>query len=189
MERQSGNGKPGPDEIAEWQARADAGDRDAAGRLGELLHRRGDLEGALRVWAQAYGRSSPATQRIAELLAERGELERAAQAWKSSDEVWQNPAGFHQEHLDGLSPEDFLEQTSDDPEDWAYTETQRLARMLAERGDEAAMDELRARALPGDPYATELARVLAERGDAVSLAELRGRADAGDPAAAKRLAG
>jgi hypothetical protein len=68
-------------------------------------------------------------------------------------------------------------------------ETEKLARLLAERGDEAAIAELRARARPGDPYAKELARLLAERGDEAAIAELRARADAGDPAAARRLAG
>lgn len=115
-------------EIAELRARADAGDRNAAGRLGELLAERGDREGAVRVW-------------------------------QFSDVIWRNPAGFHSEHLHSLSPEDFLQETTDDPEDWVFMETERLARVLAERGDDAA------------------------------LAELRARAEAGDPAAAKRLAG
>jgi hypothetical protein len=61
---------PDPDQIAELQARADAGDRNAAGRLGELLAGRGDPEGAVRVWAQAYGDASPTTRWLAELLAE-----------------------------------------------------------------------------------------------------------------------
>jgi hypothetical protein len=39
-----------PEQIAELQARADAGDRNAAGRLGELLAEQGDLEGAARAW-------------------------------------------------------------------------------------------------------------------------------------------
>jgi hypothetical protein len=181
---------PDPDQIAEWQARADVGDRDAAGRLGELLARRGDLEGALRVWAQACGdRSSRTTRRLAELLAGRGDLEGAVQVWQFSDEVWQNPAGLHAEFLSALSPEEYLQETADDPEDWGFMETEQLARLLAEQGDEAAIAELRALARHGDPYAKELARLLAKRGDEAAIAELRARADAGDPAAAKRLAG
>jgi hypothetical protein len=66
------------EQIAELRARADAGDRNAAGRLGELLAGRGDLAGALRVWAQAYGGCSPTTRRLAELLAGRGDLEPSA---------------------------------------------------------------------------------------------------------------
>jgi len=86
---------PDPDQIAELQARADAGDRNAAGRRGELLAGRGDPEGAVRVWAQAYGDDSPTTRRLGELLAERGALEGAVRAWQFSDVVWQNPAGLH----------------------------------------------------------------------------------------------
>jgi hypothetical protein len=140
-------------QIAESAARADAGDRNAAGRLGELLAKRGDLEGAVRVWAQAYGGDSPTTRRLAELRAERGDLEGAVHAWEFSDVVWQNPAGLRAEFLSTLSPEDYLEATADDPEDWAFMETEKLARLLAERGDEAAIAELRARADAGDPAA------------------------------------
>jgi hypothetical protein len=126
---------PDPDQIAELQARADAGDRNAAGRLGELLAGRGDPEGAVRVWAHAYGDASPTTRRLAELLAEQGDLEGAARAWRFSDVVWQNPAGLHAEFLSTLSPEDYLQETTDDPEDWAFTEAEQLARLLAERDD------------------------------------------------------
>jgi hypothetical protein len=174
-------------QIADLRPRADSGDRNAAGRLGELLAKQGDLEGAVRVWAQAYGDDAATTRRLGELLAERGDLEGAVRAWQFSDVVWQNPAGLHAEHLHTLSPEDFLQETTDDPEDWVFMETEQLAMLLAERGDEAAIAELRARARPGDPYATQLARVLADRGDEAAIAELRARADAGDPAAAKRL--
>jgi hypothetical protein len=63
------------------------------------------------------------------------------------------------------------------------TAAQRLADLLAERGD---LDELRARADAGDGTAAlRLADLLAERGD---LDELRARADAGDRFAAQRLA-
>jgi hypothetical protein len=127
---------PDPDEIARLQARADAGDRDAGGRLGELLAGLGDLERALRVWARAYGDCSPTTQRLAELLAERGDLEGAVRAWQSSDVVWQNPAGLHEEFMSALSPEERLEW--DDPEDWGFIEAEELASLLAERRDERA---------------------------------------------------
>jgi len=68
-----------------------------------------------------------------------------------SDVIWQNPAGLRAESLSALSKEEYLEQTSDDPEDWAFMETEKLARLLAERGDEEAFAELRARADAGDP--------------------------------------
>lgn len=135
MEGLSGSGMRDPDEIAHLQARADAGDRNAAGRLGELLARRGDLEGALRVWAQAYGERSSTTRQLAELLAERGDLEGAVAAWKFSDVAWQNPEGFREEFLSTLNPEDYLQETAFDPEDWAFMEAERLARLRAERDD------------------------------------------------------
>jgi hypothetical protein len=135
MECRSASGTPDPDQIAELQARADAGDRHAAGRLGELLARRGDLQDAVRVWAQAYGGDSPTTRRLAELLAEHGDLEGAARAWRFSDVVWQNPAGLHAEFLSTLSPEDYLQETTHDPEDWAFMEAEQLTRLLAERDD------------------------------------------------------
>jgi hypothetical protein len=190
VEHRSGSGIPDLDQqISEWRARADTGDRNAAGRLGELLARRGDLESAVRMWAHAYGDGSATTRRLGELLAERGDLEGAVLVWQFSDVVWQNPAGLHQEYLHTLSPEDYLQETTDEPEDWAFMQTEQLARLLAERGDEAAIAELRARAHPGDPFAEQLARLLAERGDEAAIVELRARADVGDPAAAKRLAG
>jgi hypothetical protein len=121
------------EQIAELRARAEAGDRNAAGRLGELLARRGDREGALQVWAGAYGDGSPTTRLLGELLAERGDLDGAVRAWEFSDVVRQNPEGLHAEFLSTLSPDEVLEW--DDPEDWAFTEAEQVARLLAERGD------------------------------------------------------
>jgi len=132
VEHRSGSRTPDPDQLAHLQARAEAGDRDAAGRLGELLARRGDLEAALRVWAEAYGDAFPTTRRLAALLAERGDLPGAVRVWEFSDAVWQNPAGLHAEFLSSLSPGEFAEW-DDDPEDWAFTEQETLARLLAER--------------------------------------------------------
>lgn len=93
------------------------------------------LEGALRVWAQAYGERSSTTRQLAELLAERGDLEGAVAAWKFSDVAWQNPEGFREEFLSTLNPEDYLQETAFDPEDWAFMEAERLARLRAERDD------------------------------------------------------
>ncbi|MDQ1051010.1 hypothetical protein [Streptomyces sp. V4I2] len=157
MENRSGGSVPNQVPIAELRARADAGDRNAAGRLGQLLAKHGDAEGALRLWARTYGDDAPTTRRLAELLAERGDVAGAVKVWTFSDAVWQNPASLHAEYLDALDACERLE-CEDDPEDWAFME------------------------------AEELAKVLAERGDAAAIAELQDRADAGDPAAAKRLA-
>ena len=158
VEHQSGSGMPNPDQIAELRARVDAGDRDAAGRLGELLAEHGDQAGALRVWAQAYGDGSPTTKRLTELLVEQGDLAGAVGAWRASDAVRQNPECSHAAFLNTLDGDERLDY-DDEPEDWGFVEAEWLARLLAERGDAAA------------------------------IAELRARADAGDPAAAKRLSG
>jgi hypothetical protein len=142
MEHQSGGDVPGVEQITQLRARADAGDRNAAGLLGELLAQGGDLEGAVRVWAAAYGDSSSTTKRLAELPAEEGDLEGAARTWRFSDDVWQNPLGLHAQYRATLTAEERLEE--DDPEDWAFMESQRLTRLLAERGDEAAIAQMRA---------------------------------------------
>jgi len=160
---------PDPDQVVELQARADAGDRNAPGRLGELLAGRGDLEDAVRVWAQAYGDGSPTTRRIAELLAERGDLEGAVRAWQFSDAVWQNPECSHAKFLSTLTPEDYRE-CDDEPEEWSFIEGEELARLLAERRDEEAIAELRAKAAAGDPAA---AKQLAELPIAQDLAKMR----------------
>ncbi|MEU2287266.1 hypothetical protein ABZ614_36065 [Streptomyces sp. NPDC013178] len=158
MEDRSGSSGPNQDEIAELRARADAGDRNAAGRLGELLARHGDREGALRVWARAYGDRSPTTKRLAELMAEQGDLAGAVNVWVFSDAVWQNPASFHEEYLDTLDPLDRADE--DDPEDWAFMEREQLANLLADRGDEASLAELRALAEAGDAVAAKRLRQL-----------------------------
>ena len=58
--------------IPLYRRAADAGDSRAAGRLAELLARRGDIDG-LRTRADAAG--SAAARRLAGLLAKRGDLE------------------------------------------------------------------------------------------------------------------
>ena len=135
MEHRSGSSALDPDQVAELLARADAGDRDAPGRLGELLAGRGDLEGAVRVWAQAYGDDSPTTRRIAELLAGRGDLEGAVRAWQFSDAVRQNPECGHARFLSTLTRDEYLEW-DDEPEEWGFIAAEQLARLLAERRDE-----------------------------------------------------
>ncbi|WP_143736854.1 hypothetical protein [Microbispora sp. GKU 823] len=161
MEHRSSSDVPDRNEIAELRARADAGDQNAAGRLGELLARSGDPEGALRVWARAYGGSSPTTKRLAELKAEDGDLQGAVSTWQVSDAVRQNREGLHQEYLDTLDAYERLED--DDPEDWAFIEEEELTRLLAERGDEAAIAKLRAQADAGDSAAAILLARCEER--------------------------
>ena len=154
-------------------ARADAGDRHAAGRLAELLAERGDLDG-LRARADAGDGTPPS-------------------GWPS---CWPSAATWT-----GCAPGP-TPATGTPPGGWpscwpsaatwtgcapgptpATGRRQRLAELLAERGD---LDGLRARADAGDGHAAErLAELLAERGD---LDGLRARADAGDRDAAGRLA-
>lgn len=165
MEQRPGNGVPDPDEIAQLRARADAGDQNAAGRLGELLAKQGDLEGALRVLAEAYGRTSSTTRQLAELLAEEGDLEGAVSTWTFSDVVWQNPAGLRRGYLSTLNDEDRAEEEYCDPEDWAFMEGQKLTFMLAKRGDEAAIAKLQAQADRGFSEAVIQLRWLAEEDD------------------------
>lgn len=123
-----------PNHITELRARTEAGDKNAAGRLGELLAKSGDREGALRVWAEAYGDSRPTTRRLAELKVEDGDLDDAVSTWKFSDIVWQNPEGLHQEYLNTLDHEDRMEAEYCDPEDWGFMEAEKLTWMLANRG-------------------------------------------------------
>ncbi|WP_329086134.1 MULTISPECIES: hypothetical protein [unclassified Streptosporangium] len=138
-----------PNHITELRARTEAGDKNAAGRLGELLAKSGDREGALRVWAEAYGDSRPTTRRLAELKVEDGDLDDAVSTWKFSDIVWQNPEGLHQEYLNTLDHEDRMEAEYCDPEDWGFMEAEKLTWMLANRGDEEAIADLRSRVAAG----------------------------------------
>lgn len=133
-----------------------------AGRRGELLAERGDREGALRTWAEAYGDRAPTTKRLAEVLAENGDLDGAVAAWTSSDAVRGNPLGRHQAYVRSLPEEDRWEAADDGigPEGWGFWEQEQLARLLAEREDDAAAAELRARAAAGDePARRELAKL------------------------------
>ncbi|WP_141582386.1 hypothetical protein [Actinomadura sp. WMMA1423] len=138
MEIRTDGGMPDQDEIAKLRAQAEAGDRNAAGRLGELLAKHGDPEAALHVWARAYGDASPTTRRLAELLADRGDLRAAVEVWQFSDPVRQNPDGLHEDFLAALDTDDRIDW-EDDPEDWAFMEREHLTTLLPERGDETAL--------------------------------------------------
>lgn len=130
VEHRPGSSTSDPDEIAGLQAQADAGDCDAAGRLGELLAWRGDREDALRVWVRAYGDRWSTTRQLAELWTERGDLDGAVRTWQFSDPVYCNPRGRHPEYLSTLPLEERLDGY--DPEEWGFIEAEELARLLAE---------------------------------------------------------
>ena len=161
----------------------DAGDRDAASRLAQLMDGRGDLDGGtaqiLRACADAG--DGYAAMQLAELLAERGNLDGAVQILVAgADAGDQDVAGELARLLAERGDLDQLRARADAGDGHAARE---LARLLAERGD---LDQLRARADADDRDAAhELVRQLAGRGD---LDQLRTRADAGDENAAGRLA-
>ncbi|MBW8483244.1 hypothetical protein [Actinomadura parmotrematis] len=145
-------GTPDFEEIPGLRVRAEAGDRDAAGRLAELLARRGDAEEALDVWARAYGDREPAAKRLAGLHVQDGDLAGAVSVWMFSDSMWYNPAGLRAEAMRRLTPEEQMEE-DDGPEDWAYIQAEALIVKLARRGDETSIAELRAMAEAGDHLA------------------------------------
>lgn len=89
------------------------------------------------------------------MLAENGDLDGAVSAWTFSDALWYNPLGHHEEYARSLPDEDRWKADDDGlgPEGWGAMESEELARLLAERGDEAAIAELRARAAAGDWHA------------------------------------
>ena len=164
--------------IPLYRHAADAGDRDAAERLADLLEERGDLDG-LRTRADAGDRD--AAVRLAGLLKERGDLDELRTRADAGDR-------YAAERLADLLKErgdlDELRTRADAGDRYA---AERLADLLKERGD---LDELHARADAGDRDAAGwLAGLLKERGDLDGAARvLRTRADAGDPVAAVRLA-
>jgi len=144
MENLSGGDVSSAEQIAQLRARVDAGDRHAAGPLGELLARQGDLHNAIEVWADAYGDTSPRTKRLAELLVREGDLKRAVSAWEESHAVWNNPVSLYRQYLATLSDEVRREQEYDEPEEMAGTQTEVLAELLAQHGEQAVIAQLRA---------------------------------------------
>jgi thioredoxin-like negative regulator of GroEL len=149
-------------ELDELRARAETGDSFAASRLAELLEERGDPDGATQVLRTAAETGdSFAASRLARLLEERGDVDGATQILRARTDAGDSDAAFQ------------------------------LARLLEERGDlDGATQILRARTDAGDSDAAfQLARLLEERGDPDGAAQiLRARADAGDNDAASRLA-
>jgi hypothetical protein len=158
-------------------ARADAGDKHAAGQLADLaadlLADRGDLDG-LRARADAGDKH--AAERLTGLLADRGDLGGLHARADAGDK---HAAGRLAELLADCGDLDELRARAD-AGDWSAA--LQLAELLADRDD---LDGLRARADAGDWFAARrLTELLADRGD---LAGLRARAEAGDEHAAERL--
>jgi thioredoxin-like negative regulator of GroEL len=176
--------------IPLYRHAADSGDGEAAGRLAELLEKRGDLDGAeqvLRAWADAG--DGEAAGRLAGLLADRGDLDglRArADAGDGEAAVWL--AGLLAEHGDLDEAEQVLRALADVGDADA---ARRLANLLQERGDMDGVEQvLRAQADAGDvDSARRLAWLLESYGDFDEAEQvLRPRADAGDGDAAVSLA-
>ena len=144
MEHQSNSDAPGTERVTNLRARVDAGDRDAAGPVGEILRGGGDLLGAIQVWGDAYGDRSPRTKQLAELLVREGELERAARLWEDSDPVWNNPISLYRQYLASLPADERREFEYDEPEEMAGTQTAKLAELFVHQGEEAVLAQLRA---------------------------------------------
>jgi len=150
MEDRSSGEAPGAQRIARLRARVDAGERDAAGPLGELLAGGGDLHGAIQVWVDAYGDEDPRTKRLAELLVQEGEPRDAVRVWEHSDAVWNNPISLYRQHLASLPEEERREFEYDEPEEMTGTWMAVLAELLVRQGEAAVIAHVRARkAEPG----------------------------------------
>jgi hypothetical protein len=162
--------------IPLYRHAADAGDRNAAKSLANLLDRRDDLDG-LRARADAGDRDS--ALRLANLLIRRGDLDGLRARAYAGD--WDSALGLALNvNLDEAVQ--ILRDRVDAGADDGRT-AELLAGLLADRGD---LDGLRARADAGDEDAAWwLAWHLAGR---VDLDGLRARGDAGDEFAAYKLA-
>jgi hypothetical protein len=164
----------------------DAGDKNAASHLADLLARRGDLD---ELRARADAGDKDAASWLADLLVERGDFDEAEQVQRARADADDRLAADRLADLLALvlarrGDLDGLRARADAGDGSA---AHRLADVLAERGD---LDELRARADAGDGSAAfRLADVLAERGDLDGAVQvLRARADAGHWYAAVLLA-
>ncbi len=158
---------------------------DTGDQIVRRLTERGDLDG-LRSLADGGNDEAKRWARpaLAAMLGERGELEELRSRAESGE--WE--AALHlADLLTGQGEAEraiaMFRRLADDLRPGGLTwASKRLARMLAERGDE---EELRTRADDGDrDAANHLAELLAERGD---LDGLWARARAGDRASSRRL--
>lgn len=135
---------PHTEQIAQLRARVDAGERDAPGPLGELLAEQGDEQGAIQVWADAYGDRFPTTKRLAELLIQEGELHDAVRVWEASYPVWSNPISLYRQHLATLPDEERRERESDEPEEMFGTWMAVLTELLTQQDEQAVIAQVRA---------------------------------------------
>ncbi|MBR7829488.1 hypothetical protein KDK95_24495 [Actinospica sp. MGRD01-02] len=131
------------DRLAELRARLAAGDRDAAGPLGELLARLGDLLGALEVWSDAYGERAPGSKRLAELLVREGYPADAVSVWEQADPVWNNPISLYRQQLASYAADVRYEFESDEPEEMSGTWMWVLESLLAQQGEAAVIARIR----------------------------------------------
>jgi thioredoxin-like negative regulator of GroEL len=172
--------------IPLYRYAADVGDGDAAGRLADLLIKRGDIDGAEQILrARADAGDGTAALGLAGLLADRGDLDGLrARADVGDGDAARRLADLLIKRGDIDGAEQILRARTDAGDGYAAP---RLADLLIRRGDiNGAEQILRARADAGARYAAlRLADLLAQRGD---IDGLRARADAGDGAAARRLA-
>ena len=162
----------------------------AAGRLADLLAKRGDLDEAAQVLrARADAGDEQAARQLSSLLIRGGHLDEAAQVLRARADAgnWEATirlADLLIERGDLDEAAQVLRPKADAGNSVAVVW---LARLLAERD---GLDGLRAEANAGDVNAAVfLADLLAERGDLDEAAQiLRPLADAGDPGAAMFLA-
>ena len=199
--------------ILLYRHAADAGDRDAAMRLAELLKKRGELDEAEQILrARVDAGDGYAAERLAILLADRGDLdELRARADAGDEDAAERLAilladrtdldelraranagdGYAAMRLAELlkkrgeldEAEQILRARVDAADGYA---AELLAELLADRGElDEAEQILRAWADDDDEVAMRLAELLADRGE---LDELRARANAGDAYAAELLA-
>ena len=168
------------------RVRADAGDRDAAQRLVDLLVGAGRVD-ELRARAGAGGRA--AAERLADLLAGAGRVDEAIAVTRARADAGDRDAALQLANLlvrAGRVDEAIaVTRARADAGDRAAAE--RLIDLLAGAG---RVDELRARADAGDrDAALQLANLLAGAGRVdEAIAVTRARADAGDRDAALQLA-
>jgi thioredoxin-like negative regulator of GroEL len=172
--------------IPLYRYAADVGDGDAAGRLADLLIKRGDIDGAEQILrARADAGDGTAALGLAGLLADRGDLDGLrARADVGDGDAAGRLADLLIKRGDIDGAEQILRARTDAGDGYAAL---RLADLLAQRGD---LDGLRARADAGDGAAARrLADLLIKRGDIDGAEQiLRARTDAGDGYAAPRLA-
>ncbi len=169
-------------------ALAARGDGDA---LAELAERAEASEGEAKNWlALARGERDDAA--LAPLRARANALDEKAEDWlhrilgeRTTDEVL--PELRRRFYTGDMKAGDrlvtFLAELDDDALDEmrATMDHLLLGLVLAKRGDEDAVTELRARARSGDWWASRrLADVLVKRGDEEAMDELRARAESGD---------